>query len=56
MQEITLTQLYDMWKSHLLKEDIFYFKQNGLTRNKRKTITFGEYHTWILKEGKYRII
>jgi len=55
MQEITLDELYDVWV--YLKE--FRTKQYDKLNTKikfRRFSTFGEYHTWILKEGKYKVV
>ena len=60
MQEITLDELFNMWtnysysvKSIMKLEE--YKKNKKLKKFKIKFFNFGEYHTQILKEGKYRI-
>jgi hypothetical protein len=55
MQEITLDELYYKWQDYKLKKRIEFFK-SYLIFGKKKLYTFSEYHTWILKEGKYKVV
>jgi len=55
MKEITLTQLYHMWKSYKLEKRIDYFKAD-IKLDKKKLYTFGEYHTWMIRLGEYKVV
>lgn len=57
MYEITLDQLYSMWVNYCESRKLKYKQFKDIYKYKRyKLPTFGEYHTLILKEHKYRII
>lgn len=55
MQEITLDDLYNKWLFQNAEVNLRYLELKVKKKNQRIT-TFGEYHTWVLKEGKYKVI